>query len=55
MNVIHGFFNILYSLLRDNYQDLNNVAVRLEQQESIQTSNTQLSDDPSDSTDNNIT
>ncbi|VVC24508.1 Hypothetical protein CINCED_3A019633 [Cinara cedri] len=53
----HGTRNaeILLNLLRDNYQDLNNVAVRLEQQETIQNSNTQLSNDPSDSTDNNIT
>lgn len=42
-------------MLRDNYMDLNSVAARFEQQESIQTSDTQLSDDPSDTTDNNIT
>jgi len=42
-------------MLRENYQDLNNVAARLEQQDTIQTSNTQLSVDPSDTTDNNVT
>jgi hypothetical protein len=43
--------------MRDNFQDLNNVAARLEQQETIQTSNHQLSIDPSDTTttDDNIT
>ncbi|CAH1722501.1 unnamed protein product [Aphis gossypii] len=53
----HGTRNaeIMLNLLRDNYQDLNNVAARLEQQDTIQTSNTQLSVDPSDTTDNNVT
>lgn len=47
---IDCFLGICYSLLRDNYMDLNNVAERLD---SIQ--NTELSDDPSDTTDNNVT
>ncbi|XP_060833775.1 uncharacterized protein LOC132917180 isoform X1 [Rhopalosiphum padi] len=53
----HGTRNaeIMLNLLRDNYHDLNNVAARLEQQDTIQTSNTQLSVDPSDTTDNNVT
>ncbi|XP_001950604.2 uncharacterized protein LOC100165265 isoform X1 [Acyrthosiphon pisum] len=53
----HGTRNaeIMLNLLRDNYQDLNNVAARLEQQDTVQTSNTQLSVDPSDTTDNNVT
>ncbi|XP_025415354.1 uncharacterized protein LOC112687042 isoform X2 [Sipha flava] len=55
----HGTRNaeLLLNLMRDNFQDLNNVAARLEQQETIQTSNHQLSIDPSDTTttDDNIT
>jgi len=45
----------VHSLLRDNYQDLNSVATRLEQHGAIQTSNTQLTVNPSDTTDENPT
>jgi len=51
LNVLLNF----YSLLRENYQDLNNVATRLEQHEAITTSNTQLTVNPSDTTDENTT
>ncbi|XP_050546984.1 putative uncharacterized protein DDB_G0292292 isoform X2 [Daktulosphaira vitifoliae] len=53
----HGTRNteVLLNLLRDNCQELNNVAIRLEQQENSSTSNNQLLADPSDSADDNIT
>lgn len=41
--------------MRDNNRQLNNVAARLERQETIQTSNTELSIDPSDTTDEDVT
>jgi len=49
----HGTRNteILLNLLRDNYLELNNVATRFEQQESLETSNIQSSVNSNDTTD----
>lgn len=49
------FFTFLYSLLSDNYQDLNNVATRIEQQETIQTSSTQSLDTSNTTDEDDVT